>query len=973
MKLLLRFSFSLLSYTVFSVAFAQNGSWQPAGADLNFPRTLMKASEVTAVRQSLQNPPRQELYTSVYYSAMAAPPATNSTDTDRRLRARAAKNIAFVRIMNLKPASANTLDSLTAAEKKQLETNAIALLNSTNTAVAAFWSYESWQWRSKELMDYLIAYDLLRGAGVPETDLALAKTTLQTFAGNLYSNGSSFVGSINNNHLFMTAAALGMAGIVLNDMTSTTASKQPQNWINIGMYNIDNAMWRNSARQSEPGVVAGYAEGPYYFKYAMLNCLPFFRAFGNFLPDGNYSFTWSSTTRQIRNPFYDPNYDLLYQWITAISMPDGRFPALEDSYIDMAIPELALTGKPQYLRNFYPQNMELAQLTSLNAQLDGTVDLRPNYLAANVDPLSTPEKTFTAFPAAGNLVFRSGSGFTSNYLHVYGKNGKALTNSGGHNHGDAGSFVLYAQGQLLALDAGYLKFDRRTEVGNANNHNLILVDNAGPHIGTSGAANDAEAFIENTFETPALAYGEVRTAYSGTNITRKTLSVRGEYYLMADFISSAAAHNFTWQLHGFGLENGNSAQGIFTDNAANHEGIWQKNGVSLKAHVTANGGASNYAKTTAIHETTYNQTESHTTFLVQKNSVFDTQFLAALQPAEAASAVTTTLSLPDMAGVKTVSATYSDIAFTQADTLLKTVNALINPLQSDANFTFFSVDNSGEFAQLFLQNGKKLYYGAAKIIESSNRANISWQQSAPNEFYGYVDKPATLYVKVAQQPNSVSGQNLISWTYNAATQTLQATFSQPSDFQYKVTPNPLPVEMVGFQAEKVNEKVKLTWQTASEKNNRLFRVQRSADARNWETVAEISGQGTTANPTTYEHFDTPDFSGLIYYRLAQEDFNGTVGFSEVKVVAFEKVYSEWLQLYPNPASETIYIETENAQAETASLQIMDVAGKTIYKKDELLQRGPNRICVNSAKLPAGFYVLTLQPKNQKQQAKFIKR
>jgi hypothetical protein len=979
-KIFTRLTFFGFFYTIFITAFAQ-GSWQPAGADLSFPRTLLKTAEIPAVRQSLENPSRKELYNAVYAWAMVSPPATNSIATDRRMRARSAKNAAFIRLINLKPAASNTLDTLTAAEKAQLETNIILLLETINTTVDSPFSYENWQWRSKELIDYLTAYDLLRGAGVSAATLQISQTKLQEFSAKLYTEasrnifGNVFLNGMKNNHLLMTASALGMAGVVLNDGGSATIAYQPQTWINAGMYAIDNVMWRDAQRQSEPGIIAGYAEGPYYFKYAMQNCLPFFRAFGNFLPDGNYSFTWNNVTRQIRNPYFDPNYDLLYEWAAEITMPDGRLPALEDSYIDMAMPELAITGKPQFVKNFYPQNLEPAQLKTLDAQLDGTVDLRANFLAANVNPLPETEKRLTSLPTSGNLIFRSGTGFQSNYLHVYGKNGKMLTSSGGHNHGDASSFSLYAYGQLLALDAGYIKYDRRTEVGNATNHNLVLVDGAGPLIGTSGAANDAEAFIQDAFETEKLTYGEVKTTYNGAGITRKTLNIRGEYYLMADFISAAAPHNFTWQLHGFGLENGTTAQGTFTDNATEHEGTWQKNGVSLKAHVTATNGASTYSKTTSIHETTYNQTENHTTFLVTKDNVSQTQFLATLQPYSTSAAATSTLSLTNLAGLVNTSPDFTDLAFTQADTVLQTVNTVELPLpvKSDANFSFFSVANTGEFAQLFLENGTTLFYGSEQIIQSNKRANISWAQLAQDEYQGYVSMPATLMVKVAKLPVVVTGQNLSSWNYDATTQTLKAIFSRPSDFSYRIARDPLPVELVSFQAEKVKDKVKLTWQTASEKNNKQFKVQRSTNAKNWESIATKSGQGTTTVTTNYELFDSPDFSGRIYYRLQQEDMDGSVHYSEVKMVTFEKPATVTLKLYPNPATEIITLELETDKAEAAEIKIMNLAGKEVYSNMQNISAGRNSIYCPLAILPAGFYLLTVQTQSKTQQTRFIKR
>ena len=295
--------------------------------------------------------------------------------------------------MDRKP-SAGTLTSLSAADRTKLVTNVKSLLENINTAVEAVTNYTNWQWRSKELIDYMIAYDLLRGAGEDETAMAASKTKLQEFAGNLYNQSVTgfirvyyFYNNIKNNHALMTAAALGLSAVVLNDATSTIATQQPINWINNGLYNIDNVLWRDAKRQSDSTAIAGYAEGPYYFKYAFLNVLPFVRAMGNFLPDGRNRYTYNGVSRSIRNPYYDPKYDLLYEWMSAILMPDGRYPALEDSYIDMGMPELALTGKSQYVQPLHLKKLASNQLNSLTEQLrDLTVDMRAAYLAANIEP-----------------------------------------------------------------------------------------------------------------------------------------------------------------------------------------------------------------------------------------------------------------------------------------------------------------------------------------------------------------------------------------------------------------------------------------------------------------------------------------------------------------------------------------------------------------------------------------------------------
>jgi uncharacterized protein YjbI with pentapeptide repeats len=759
------------------------GTWEPAGADLSYPRTLLKAAHIPAVQAALTLAGNLELYTGIFNSVTGTPPGAPSTDHNlRRTHATFAKNLAFVVLMNRKPAAPG-LTHLTEVERALYTGHVRSMLGNINTTVENVISYTNWQWTSKELIDYMIAYDLLRGAGETDASLAPAKARLQEFAGNLYAQsqvsffGYSFFRAIKNNHALMTAAALGLSAVVLNDAGSTKATQQPLNWINAGMFHQDNVLWRDASRQSDPDAIAGYAEGPYYFKYAFLNCLPFIRSMGHFLPDNSLNYTAGGTTRSIRNPYYDPSYDRLYQWMSAILMPDGRYPALEDAFIDMGMPELALTGKSQYVQPMYFQNFAPGQMASLQAQLrDATVDMRAAYLAANIIPAPASHPALTVLPLSGNLVFRSGTGPQASYLHLYGKNGLAQSVTGGHNQGDASSFILHAKGQLLALDPGYLSAGKRDSLGKATNHNLILVDGAGPVIGADGTTNDAEAFIQKPFTQGDLAYGEVRTHYQNTTITRKTLSVRNTYYLIADFIESNAAHNFTWQLHGYGLEGGTATTGTFSDNLAEQEATWHKNGVNLKAHVTATGQASAYATGINYHERIWNQSEKHTTLLVHKNGVAQTQFLSLLMPYTDQAPTVTTASTANTAALSVKDAGYQDLAFLQGDTVLTTLEGMPQPAASDALTTFVSLNPDNTVHQAFLEQGRNLQYGPTTLIRSSRRANISWQQVSPLGYSVYVSQPTTVSLPVERRPSSVLGAS--NYTYDASTQTLSLTVNE---------------------------------------------------------------------------------------------------------------------------------------------------------------------------------------------------
>ncbi|MBF9239676.1 hypothetical protein I2I05_19945 [Hymenobacter sp. BT683] len=66
---------------------AQARSWNPAGADLVYPRTLLKAAALPGVRASLNAPDRLSIYQGLWNDVQAPPPTDNTSVGSRRVRA----------------------------------------------------------------------------------------------------------------------------------------------------------------------------------------------------------------------------------------------------------------------------------------------------------------------------------------------------------------------------------------------------------------------------------------------------------------------------------------------------------------------------------------------------------------------------------------------------------------------------------------------------------------------------------------------------------------------------------------------------------------------------------------------------------------------------------------------------------------------------------------------------------------------
>ncbi|MEM6376591.1 MAG: LamG-like jellyroll fold domain-containing protein [Bacteroidota bacterium] len=119
----------------------------------------------------------------------------------------------------------------------------------------------------------------------------------------------------------------------------------------------------------------------------------------------------------------------------------------------------------------------------------------------------------------------------------------------------------------------------------------------------------------------------------------------------------------------------------------------------------------------------------------------------------------------------------------------------------------------------------------------------------------------------------------------------------------------LPVELSYFNAALNRaEEVELDWETNSELNNDYFQVERSIDTKNWETIDQIAGAGTTESISFYQTIDPKPMSGTSYYRLKQVDFDGQFEYSEIKSITLENSDVKDISIFPIPASNLLYVQ-----------------------------------------------------------------
>ncbi len=168
------------------------------------------------------------------------------------------------------------------------------------------------------------------------------------------------------------------------------------------------------------------------------------------------------------------------------------------------------------------------------------------------------------------------------------------------------------------------------------------------------------------------------------------------------------------------------------------------------------------------------------------------------------------------------------------------------------------------------------------------------------------------------------------------------------------TTNPLPVSLVDFTVEKIDDKAIINWKTATEINNDYFIVQRSTDGVVIEDIARIEGGGNSNIMLNYSIIDENPPKTTVYYRLKQVDFDGKSEIFYWRSVKFDA--EDIISIYPNPNANGIINFSLNDNNSISKLIIYSVDGKIVMKADLNFISGQASLKHN---LKKGYYFLKI--------------
>jgi hypothetical protein len=176
----------------------------------------------------------------------------------------------------------------------------------------------------------------------------------------------------------------------------------------------------------------------------------------------------------------------------------------------------------------------------------------------------------------------------------------------------------------------------------------------------------------------------------------------------------------------------------------------------------------------------------------------------------------------------------------------------------------------------------------------------------------------------------------------------------------------LPLNLLSFEGRKENAAVRLKWTTQNEQNTARFAIERSADGINYQSIGSVAAQNRAGNHQ-YDWLDAQPLKGINLYRLRQFDLDGKFTLSKTVRIRMEDA-ANFLQVFPNPTTDRIYIDWNGK--ENVTIRLINANGAVIESKAVSMS---NAFSINVSSLAKGVYWVELNDGTISKKASFIKQ
>lgn len=196
-----------------------------------------------------------------------------------------------------------------------------------------------------------------------------------------------------------------------------------------------------------------------------------------------------------------------------------------------------------------------------------------------------------------------------------------------------------------------------------------------------------------------------------------------------------------------------------------------------------------------------------------------------------------------------------------------------------------------------------------------------------------------------------------------------------SGFIIQTQPTPIPVKLISFTTQKINNNILASWQTSSEMNNHHFELERSTDGRNFIIAGQVHGN----NGNQQVDYSFTDIGAallnvpILYYRLKTVSLSGNTEYSKIIPILLNKRTGFVTGISPNPFRNELNLNLNMPEKGELEINISDVAGRVLIQDHKEVLKGFSTHLIQEVnQLNSGVYLLIVHFKGEKFTYKLIK-
>ncbi|MFM2358358.1 MAG: hypothetical protein RLY16_351 [Bacteroidota bacterium] len=183
--------------------------------------------------------------------------------------------------------------------------------------------------------------------------------------------------------------------------------------------------------------------------------------------------------------------------------------------------------------------------------------------------------------------------------------------------------------------------------------------------------------------------------------------------------------------------------------------------------------------------------------------------------------------------------------------------------------------------------------------------------------------------------------------------------------------NPLPLHSITATAYLQNGVTQINWEVIQAQQIVAYHVQKSANGIDFSNLTTVAALPNSHAVQQYNAIDTEPLDGYTYYRIAFQNTNGEIQYSNIVQISKKAIVAQ-IRVFPNPIlNNTLHVKTYQLKGKYL-VRINNLALQVLHEETIHCNGGSTSISIKPFyTLPAGSYLLEVIGNNQRFVEKII--